>query len=117
MGSMVQLQRKKEKGNKTRSAQATDREKRRRSICTVWRTLYAGDAGTIAIISRILESHDGGGDCVGGVQACGLGGQNGDNVPVNEIWGVRCRSQSLQPARHINKRSRLRAWAGLSAQT
>lgn len=114
MGSNVELQQKTEKRDKTRAETVDEQGKEEEVYMYVvenvshWRCRH--------FTRRIGESDDGDDDCVRDVQVCRLGGQDRDNLTVNERWGVRCRSQSLQLARHTNKRSSLRTWAGLSAQ-
>ena len=53
-----------------------------------------------------------------GVEANGLGGQNGYHVPEKEGWGGRYGSSLLQPAGHVNRSDRLCVFgARLSVQT
>ena len=94
MDSMVQLQRKKEKGGKRRGrarAGRADGQRKEEEAQTLWGMLYADDA---AIVSRspgrVGENDDDGDrDCVCRVRADGIGGQDGDHAPANERWGAR----------------------------
>ena len=59
----------------------------------------------IAIIRRAGEGDGGDRDCVLGVRAYGLRGENRDYVPATQKAGGRCFSPSMQPARYTNEQS------------
>ena len=119
MDSMVQVQRKKDKGEKRGKKPAgkvDGQRKEEEAVQTLWGILYGDDAGIIAITRRIRED-DGDRGFVRGVQAYGVGGQDGDHVPATKDARGRCRSPSLQPARYTNTRLSLCTCEGLSART
>ena len=90
MGSMVQLQRRKE----TREEKGTSRTGKvdglggegggRGGGAKLWGMLYGDDAGIVSpIIRRAREDDDGDRNCVRGVRAYGLRGENGGHGPAD----------------------------------
>ena len=124
MGSMVQLQRRKE----TREEKGTSRTGKvdglggegggRGGGAKLWGMLYGDDAGIVSpIIRRARE------DMTVIVTACAAFGLTVSEAKT-EVMGLqtmkeggRCRSLSMQPARLTNIRSSLCTWAGPSTQT
>ena len=117
--SMVQLQRKKEKGEKKGTSRTGKfdgrRGKNEEEVQRLWGMLCADDAGVVSRSSmeRMMTVI---------VTACSAFGLAVSKAKT-ELCACkpkareRCRSPSMQPARYTNKQSSLCTWAGLSPQT
>ena len=99
--NMVQLQRKKEKGEKKGTSRSGRVDGRRgaeeEEVQRLLGMLYTDDRHNIAIIRRAGDDDDGDRDCVLGVRVYGLRSENRDCVPANHRGGGVVHNQCSRP--------------------